>query len=215
MLKLTLTKSYVDLHSYIGSKNMFPNLKRTFFSLLAVSFIGLSNQATCRAGNVPTEMEGLLNFHEVHPYLYRGGAPDEASLKKLKEKGVQTIIDLRAPSEMKVPEKKLVKELGMNYINLPMASQAPTKAQLKTFDDEVEKAQKKESGPVFVHCAHGSDRTGCLVGIWRVSHEGWSYDKAYEEMHKYFFGPKFTALSGAVRQAAKESASTATAQPAQ
>jgi len=201
MLKLTLTEDYVDLHSYIGSRNMFPNLKRTFFSLLAIYICLSLCQPASGAGNVPTEMEGLLNFHEVHPYLYRGGAPDESSLKKLKEKGVATIIDLRAPSECKLPEKKLVKELGMDYINLPMASQAPTKEQLKIFIDKVEKAEKKESGPVFVHCAHGSDRTGCLVGIWRVSHEGWSYDKAYEEMRKYFFGPKFTALSGAVKNA--------------
>ena len=120
------------------------------------------------------------------------------------------MIDLRAPSESKIPEKKIVKELGMKYINLPMASQAPTKEQLKIFIDEVEKAEKKESGPVFLHCAHGSDRTGCLIGIWRVSHEGWSYDKAYEEMRKYFFGPKYTALSGAVKAAAERSAAAMT-----
>ncbi len=155
------------------------------------------------AGHVPTEMEGLLNFHEVHPFLYRGGEPNEQSLHNLRNKGIKTIIDLRAASEGATKEQKLAAELGMKYINLPMDSHAPTKKQVNTFIHSVEKAQKNND-PVFVHCAHGSDRTGCMVGIWRVTHENWGYDQAYKEMRKYFFTPKFTALSGAVKQYADD-----------
>jgi protein tyrosine phosphatase (PTP) superfamily phosphohydrolase (DUF442 family) len=179
---------------------MNSNITNLSKALAAAFILLIGTNAFC--GNVPTEMPGLLNFHEVHPYLYRGGAPDEAALKQLKEKGVKTVIDLRAPSEDKIGERRRVIDLGMAYINLPMDSKAPTRKQLRIFEEEVEKAEKKESGPVFLHCAHGSDRTGCLVGIWRVKHDGWSYDRAYEEMRKYFFGPKYTALSGAVKAAA-------------
>lgn len=192
---------------------MISNLKTALAAIFLCLFASQSQMAS--AGNVPTEMEGLLNFHEVHPYLYRGGAPDEASLKKLKdEKHIQTLIDLRAPSECKIPEKKIAAELGMEYINLPMASQAPTKKQVDTFIHEVERAKNKESGPVYVHCAHGSDRTGSLVGIWRVTHDGYTYDQAYAEMRKYFFGPKFTNLSGAVKEAADASKQPVSSAPA-
>ncbi len=181
------------------------------------SLIILSSVATACAGNVPTELPGLLNFHEVHPYLYRGGGPTEKTMHDLKDKGIKTIIDLRAPSEGKPKaartkeddpiqpkeEKALADELGMTYINMTMASDAPTKKQVHTFINAVEKAQKG-GGPVFVHCAHGSDRTGCMVGIWRVTHENWDYDKTYQEMRKYFFTPKFTKLSGAVKHYADD-----------
>ena len=39
--------------------------------------------------------------------------------------------------------------------------------------------------------------------LWRVTQEGWPYDKAYTEMRRYWFGPKFVNLSGAVRERAE------------
>jgi protein tyrosine/serine phosphatase len=71
---------------------------------------------------------------------------------------------------------------------------------------ETEAGEKNKK--VFLHCAHGSDRTGCMVGIWRVTRDGWDYPAAYQEMRKYYFGPKFTKLSGAVEERAKDHATS-------
>jgi protein tyrosine phosphatase (PTP) superfamily phosphohydrolase (DUF442 family) len=148
------------------------------------------------------EQQGILpNFHIVHPFLYRGGEPTEAGMAALKEKGVDTIIDLRGHPGNVAKEKALAAKLGMRSINLPMSSKAPTPAQIKTFISEVEKAEKSGE-TVFVHCAHGSDRAGCMIGIWRVTHDNYSYDDAYKEMRKYYFSPKFTELSGTVKRLA-------------
>ena len=38
-----------------------------------------------------------------------------------------------------------------------------------------------------------------LVGIWRVSEDGFTYDQAYKEMRRYYFGSQFKQLSGAVK----------------
>lgn len=141
----------------------------------------------------------LPNFHEVHPYLFRGGEPSKNGLKQLKEMGVKTVIDLRGhPGRVKT-EAAWCKELDMSHINLPMSSAAPTTEQVSAFLDKVDKArQNPEAGPVFVHCAHGSDRAGCMVGIWRVSRDNWPYDRAFKEMRKYWFNPKFKNLSATV-----------------
>jgi len=153
--------------------------------------------------------EDLPNFHEVHPFLYRGGQPTAEGLKKLKEMGIGTIIDLRGNPELTYNEGKEARALGMKWINLPMSSQPPTQKQVNTFIKEAEAAASgKSNGPLFVHCAHGSDRTGCLVGIWRVTHDKYDYDKAYQEMRKYYFTPKFTRLSGTVKEYAQEHASS-------
>ena len=149
--------------------------------------------------------EDLPNFHEVHPYLFRGGEPNEAGLQKLKDMGIATIIDLRAPSEMKINEREDAQKLGMRYINLVMDSHAPTEKQVDEMMKEIDKAktlseQGEKNKNVFVHCAHGSDRTGCMIGIWRVTREGYDYPTTYKEMRKYYFTPKFTRLSGAVEQ---------------
>lgn len=161
--------------------------------------------------------EDLPNFHQVHPFLYRGGEPSREGLKRVKDMGVTTIFDLRNPGEMSYNEKEAAKELGMRYISMPMNSKAPTDKQIKKLLDEIDRAKGKSEGSsetathegkaknaVFVHCAHGSDRTGCMIGIWRVKRDGYDYDTAYKEMRKYWFTPKFTNLSGAVRTAAEE-----------
>jgi protein tyrosine/serine phosphatase len=148
-----------------------------------------------------TQSPDLPNFHEVHPFLFRSGEPTQAGLSKLSEHNIKTIIDLRAPTGKALQEKEWAGKLGIKYINLPMSSEAPTSKQVETFLKETKEAQAHpDKGAVLVHCAHGSDRTGCMVGIWRVSQEGWTYPQAYKEMRHYWFTPKFTKLSDAVQK---------------
>ena len=160
-----------------------------------------------RFDEVVTKRKHLVpNFHEVHPYLFRSGEPTEAGVQEIKSKGIETIIDLRAETDKSRAERAQAEKLGLKYIQLPMSSEPPTKKQVDTFMKEVRAARDKKSGPVVVHCAHGSDRTGCLIGIWRVTEDGYDYDKAYKEMRHYWFTPKFTKLSGAVKDYANKSA---------
>jgi hypothetical protein len=39
----------------------------------------------------------------------------------------------------------------------------------------------------LVHCTHGQDRTGFVVGTYRVGHDGWPKVRAYEEMLAHDF----------------------------
>ena len=36
--------------------------------------------------------------------------------------------------------------------------------------------------PVFVHCRHGSDRTGTMCAIYRILVQGWNREEAIREM---------------------------------
>lgn len=42
----------------------------------------------------------------------------------------------------------------------------------------------------IVHCTHGMDRTGLVVGMHRVLHDHWTKEAAYAEMLKYNFHPE-------------------------
>jgi hypothetical protein len=39
----------------------------------------------------------------------------------------------------------------------------------------------------IVHCTHGQDRTGYVIGRHRVEHDGWTKDAAYQEMVAHHF----------------------------
>lgn len=50
-------------------------------------------------------------------------------------------------------------------------------------------------GKVFIHCEHGEDRTGLVVGCFRLS-QGWTKDDAYAEMLAHYFHPLLQGLQG-------------------
>jgi protein tyrosine phosphatase (PTP) superfamily phosphohydrolase (DUF442 family) len=147
----------------------------------------------------PKETQALPNFHKVTDYLYRGGEPSPEGMVQLQKMGVKTLIDLRAKTEAAHNEEELAKKLGMKYINMTMTAEAPTKKQVETLLATIDSAKEKNE-PVLVHCAHGSDRTGCMIGIWRVTRDNWGFDDTYKEMRKYWFGVKYDKLRNAVKE---------------
>jgi tyrosine-protein phosphatase SIW14 len=155
--------------------------RNVFFTLVILTLSGVP--AGAQPGQ-PLSKKDVPNFGQVAPGIYRGAAPTVAGLKKLKEMGVKTIIDLRIEKKGQTEEATTAKQLGLTRIRIPMGAEAPTKAQVATFMKAMESAP---STPVFVHCQHGADRTGAMIGIYRVTKQAWTFDQAWKEMRKYGF----------------------------
>jgi protein tyrosine/serine phosphatase len=49
-------------------------------------------------------------------------------------------------------------------------------------DTALEALADKSLRPIFVHCEHGRDRTGMIIGLYRVFHEKWKAEDAWSEM---------------------------------
>jgi hypothetical protein len=56
-------------------------------------------------------------------------------------------------------------------------------------------SQGDEAHPVFVHCQKGEDRTGLVVGLYRVLNQKWAPQDAWNEMFKFGYHPHFRALT--------------------
>ena len=39
--------------------------------------------------------------------------------------------------------------------------------------------------PILLHCRNGVDRSGYMVGLYRVEREGWETDRALREMNRF------------------------------
>ena len=124
---------------------------------------------------------GLPNFHRVTPNLYRGAQPTAEGLRAAEKLGVKTVIDLRAFHSD--TEEALGTKLALEHISF------------KTWhpeDDDVIRflklAAAKKNQPVFVHCQHGSDRTGTMIAIYRIAVQGWTKRDAIDEMTTGNFG---------------------------
>ena len=127
------------------------------------------------------ERVGLGNFHRVTANLYRGAQPTAEGLRAAEAMGVKTVIDLRVFHSD--ADEAAGTKLALERISF------------KTWhpeDDDVVRflqivtVRKKQ--PVFVHCQHGSDRTGTMIAIYRIAVQGWSKREAIDEMTKGGFG---------------------------
>jgi tyrosine-protein phosphatase SIW14 len=150
----------------------------TLLSVLAFTF-AISAQTS------PSQFEGIKigNFGQMTENYYRGAQPlpdDYASLAKL---GIKTIIDLRNdPTDY---EKSAAEAAGIKYVNIPMSGwQSPKDADIQQF---LKIANDPETGKFYVHCKAGIHRTGITAAIYRMEHDGWDYDKSYQEMKNYNF----------------------------
>jgi len=139
----------------------------------------------------------LPNFHVVTPTLLRGAAPTPEGLVSLQKMGVKTVIDLRIAPKTVAKEHAQLDQMGVHFINLPMSGEPPTEKQIQTFLATIKDPAQQ---PVFVHCQHGADRTGTMLGIYRETVDGWSYDQTYKEMRKYGFNSHWKKLSATVQR---------------
>ena len=146
------------------------------------------------------ESGDLPNFHTVAPGIYRSAAPTPAGLKRLRAMGVRTIIDLRISPRLVRQEKAEAQRLGFRWINLPMGSDPPTPREVSALIATLKRAPQE---PVLVHCQHGADRTGCMIGIWRVTQQNRTFPQAWAEMRQDGFDPRWHKLTQAVRQRAR------------
>lgn len=127
------------------------------------------------------EKPGLPNLHKINDQMYRGAQPEANGYEELSKMGIKTIICLRETD----PDLKAIKGSNMQCVHIPMKTWHPTKEEVVKF---LETATDKSKQPIFVHCKHGSDRTGTMCAIYRIVIEDWSKADAIEEMTKGDFG---------------------------
>lgn len=129
------------------------------------------------------ERPGLPNLGRINGKLYRGGQPEPAGYDHLSELGIELVIDLNTSRKGIARERAAVESRGMRYVSLPWSSRSrPSDEQVKEFLRLIGEEHK-----TFVHCRHGSDRTGVMIALHRILREGWTPERALEEMNYFGF----------------------------
>ena len=139
---------------------------------------------------------GVPRFAVVADGLYRGGQPTDQGFEYLKQKGVRTVINLRAEDDSEAP---LVESLGMKSVWIPIPKVRPWS---QISDDSIkqyfEVINDRNNYPIFFHCRRGSDRTGFLAAAYRVSRQQWDPKDAYQEARNIGMGWFFFNLKSQI-----------------
>lgn len=172
------------------------------FRTVGGGFAALHGMQLPRPINIPKDaspelreaIAAIPNGSVVSQNLLRGSQPTSSDLAMLKKAGVRTIVNLRNEEILVNKEALDCRHLGLNFVNIPMALfDNPTKNQFNKFLSTVD-----SSGPVFVHCQKGEDRTGTMVAVYRIGRENWDATRAYQEMVAMGFKPMLGSLRGGV-----------------
>ena len=126
-------------------------------------------------------------FHRVETDIYRGGAPSDEDLQQLADVfNVKTIISLDGDVGFAISEK--VKNLGMEHKILPLGG-IESKELLDYLSENICELLT-ENKPTYIHCLHGSDRTGLAIALYRVKCQKWPDNWALTEAKSLGFGKK-------------------------
>lgn len=147
--------------------------------LLSFAAFALVAHADCTdllaTPNVP-----ITAFHQIKAGLYRGGRPTSEGLKALADLGVKTILNIDNDNASIAQETEMAQSLGMKEISIPLSGfWAPADADV---DRILAVMADPANGPLYIHCQHGHDRTGLLVGLYRIQTDHWTVADAWQEM---------------------------------
>jgi tyrosine-protein phosphatase SIW14 len=135
---------------------------------------------------VPVGGLGLSNTYQVSETLYRGAQPTPDGFLTLRRLGVRTIVNLRLHhSDLDEIRASGVGPAAFGYAHIRMAAWDADEEEVLAF---LRIATAPARAPVFVHCEHGSDRTGTMVAAYRIVVQGWSKDAAIRELRDGPFG---------------------------
>jgi uncharacterized protein (TIGR01244 family) len=149
-------------------------------SSLTLSFtIGLCFLAGCQSAPhkpVRIESDNVRNLSRSGR-LYISGVPDDEGLQQIKDRRVQTIIDFRLEDQYSEDYPQRVRDLGMDYVAIPMRSDGMTDEQAETF---VKVMEARGDETILLQCA-SANRSGAMYGVWCAVHDGLPTDEAIEQ----------------------------------
>jgi protein tyrosine phosphatase (PTP) superfamily phosphohydrolase (DUF442 family) len=110
----------------------------------------------------------VTNACHILPTVVTGGQPNAAQLRALKNAGGDIVLDIRDPMEPRlVEEPDLVRQLGMEYVNIPVRAGSLDDATLQRILTVLREAGDKT---VFFHCGSGNRVGGALIPFFILDH---------------------------------------------
>lgn len=129
----------------------------------------------------PLQIQGAKNFFEILPgVLYRSEQPNAEAFRAYEAMGIRTVINLRSRDS----DTRAAKDTRLLLRRVPINTWDIRQRDVVKALSLIREAEK----PVLVHCYHGADRTGVIIAAYRIVEQGWSKEKALDELRNGGYG---------------------------
>ncbi|MGI9450492.1 MAG: protein tyrosine phosphatase family protein [Geminicoccaceae bacterium] len=109
--------------------------------------------------------DAFKNYLRAAPYIGTAGLIADAGFEEAKRLGFRTVINLNTAEEGATEEDGRVREAGLGYVSIEVATKAPTSAEVEAFAGHV---NDPENYPILVHCV-SSNRVGAMWALYRAA----------------------------------------------
>ncbi len=146
---------------------------------LIVPFICVA--AVILAGTACAQDGEITNYREYSPTFSSAGQPTAEQLEALRDEGFGRVVYIAySDHDDSLPnEDRVVKELGMEYIHIPVEWSAPTSADFAMFAGAMQRAPAVRT---LLHC-QVNYRASAFSFLYRVIHEDVPVAKAKADMN--------------------------------
>jgi len=103
----------------------------------------------------------IAHLVQAGPYYISGDATPDG-LKALKQRGLKTVIDLRLPEQVPAGYEQAVREIGLNYVLVPMQSHSMSPEQAEAVLAAIDAHADQ---PLLLECKSGN-RSGAAYGLY-------------------------------------------------
>jgi len=143
-----------------------------------ISFTGVTLGFAQEANN---DLDAILNYREYTPLFSSAGQPSREQFPLLKEQGYERVIYIAfSNGRTAIPdEDQIVKDLGMDYLHIPVDFNNPTLRDFNAFADAM---QREPDSKTILHCQVNARATAFSL-LYRVVHQGVPLAQAKEDMN--------------------------------
>ena len=115
-------------------------------------------------------LDEVVNYLEYSDSFASAGQPTEAQLELIRDEGFERIVYIAFSTDGNAiaNEDKLVRDLGMDYVQIPVVWDSPTDADFESFAAVMQRDPDKKT---LLHC-QVNFRASAFGFLYRVIHEG-------------------------------------------
>ncbi len=122
----------------------------------------------------------VKNYYKVNDDIYRAAQPADGTADSLKKMGIRSILNLRHYHK----DSEEFTKKGIILCDWSMNAGSVSVKDLTEALKIIQNAPK----PILIHCWQGSDRTGFVIAGYRMVMQGWSAEKAIDELRNGGYG---------------------------
>lgn len=163
-----------------------PTMHKIYFVFCFLFLVYAGKAQTCKASfrqanwAAKINVQGFHNLYKVDEGMYRSEQPTAKGMFSLDSMGIKTLINLRQTHT----DTKEAKKTSLALVRISMNAFTISYTDIVVGMKAIMQAPK----PLLVHCKHGSDRTGCIIAIYRIIKCNWTREEAIKEFREGGFG---------------------------